>query len=105
MNTIPNQTTKACRVFAANLTARGYSDCPIGDIDDDALEAAILAALQSPTDREGDRLLRRAARFMKGPTADRFRVAEDFRDAEQDYLALVSEIDAHLSRSIVGEGE
>mgnify|MGYP007028080193 CR=1 FL=1 len=51
-----------------------------------------LAALQSPTDKEGDRLLR----------AVRSGIA--FCSGSCD-KTLIARIDAHLSRSIVGEGE
>lgn len=37
----------ACRVFSANLMVNGWTDCPLGDVDDSALEAAMSAALAS----------------------------------------------------------
>jgi len=53
------------------------------------------AALQSPTDREGDRLLREIVTFY-----DNLDRPHDAGEAK-----LLDRVSTHLSRSIVGEGE
>lgn len=57
---------------------------------------ALIAALQSPTDREGDRLLREVRNEL---------YLANCGLGDGRYTRILFRIDAHLSRSIVGEGE
>lgn len=110
MTTTPNQTTEkdvaglrdhASRVFKRMMqTPCGPKRKRLADqhveLTNEALRAEgwneCLTALQSPTDREGDRLLREVRDVI---------VSLGGSNLE----CTLTRIDAHLSRSIVGEGE
>lgn len=84
----------ACRTFAARLTAEGWSDCPLGDVDDEALEAGTPAALL-PLATENARLTDENARLTERVAA--LEGALDailaVQDADPDECGLMDAID------------
>ncbi|MCH2487505.1 MAG: hypothetical protein MK010_07170 [Erythrobacter sp.] len=112
MTTSPNQTTREeisgevlCGFAdpAVELASKiertvKFSDTAMVAIDR-GLAMRILAALQSPTDREGDRLLREVRDWCA--TECQWTEGTEL----MSWMERRDRIDAHLSRSIVGEGE
>lgn len=119
MTTTPNQTTREeIRELAIAALAEMNSvmveickpePCNPSPIIIPVQREALIAALQSPTDKEGDRLniaeqiaRTEAAKLRNAGTSNVIEAQARTADRIADGIAAVS---AHLSRSIVGEGE